>query len=503
MANRYNQEEIEMKVVIIGAGIAGLTAGIYAQQKGFETEIYEKNAMPGGECTGWERDGYTVDNCIHWLTGCREKDEIYALWRNIGAIDDNTEFIREPFFYKLEKGGKALHFWSDLEKARAEFLTVAPEDEKEINRFFDSVKKAECVRIPCEKSMAEMSTLEFIKFGISMAEMGMVIKEYGKDSLSMLADRFKNPLVRQMILSYLPSCCKAIPLISSYAFYTSGTGAIPKGGSVQMVRRIVERYESLGGKIHYNMPVKKINIERKRAVSITLSDGTSIPCDFVISAIDTAAVFGQMLDRKYMDKALRKMYDEKKYHIMSQFNVSFGITDKSECTPIEGTTVFSCKKLTVAGKEHDELGVKLYDYDEELFPADKRVIQCSIAQDSEEYGYWQALYSDREKYNAEKQRIAEEVMARIVEFCPSLDGKLKLLSTYSPVTFTKWCGAYKGSYMSFFEKSGSKSLTAKSSIKSLPNVFIAGQWITTNGGLPIAATSGKFAVDALVRAAYK
>ena len=41
------------KVVIIGGGIAGLAAGIYALNAGFEAEIYEKNAIPGGECMGW------------------------------------------------------------------------------------------------------------------------------------------------------------------------------------------------------------------------------------------------------------------------------------------------------------------------------------------------------------------------------------------------------------------------------------------------------------------
>ena len=36
------------KVVIIGGGVSGLSAGIYAQQMGYETEIYEKNPMVGG-----------------------------------------------------------------------------------------------------------------------------------------------------------------------------------------------------------------------------------------------------------------------------------------------------------------------------------------------------------------------------------------------------------------------------------------------------------------------
>lgn len=46
------------KVVIIGGGIAGMTAGILLQKVGFKTEIYEKNVLPGGQCTRWKREGY-------------------------------------------------------------------------------------------------------------------------------------------------------------------------------------------------------------------------------------------------------------------------------------------------------------------------------------------------------------------------------------------------------------------------------------------------------------
>lgn len=50
------------KTVIIGGGIAGLTAGIYLQKAGIQTEIYEKNKVPGGMCMGWRREGYFIDN---------------------------------------------------------------------------------------------------------------------------------------------------------------------------------------------------------------------------------------------------------------------------------------------------------------------------------------------------------------------------------------------------------------------------------------------------------
>lgn len=44
---------MDKKVVILGAGVSGLSAGIYALQAGYSVEIYEKNKVPGGECTGW------------------------------------------------------------------------------------------------------------------------------------------------------------------------------------------------------------------------------------------------------------------------------------------------------------------------------------------------------------------------------------------------------------------------------------------------------------------
>ncbi len=202
--------------------------------------------MAGGECTGWNRQGYHIDNCIHWLTGCREDDNLNKIWKNIGVLTEDTELFYEPYFYMLEMDGKQLHLWRDLEKARAEFLALAPEDEKELNLFFDNVRNAESVRVPCEKSMAEMSMMETIRFGMTMAAAGRMIMEYGKDSIADLARRFTNPMVREMMSRYLDPGYKAITLITSYAFYTSNNGAIPMGGFVGMVKRIVERFGSLG-----------------------------------------------------------------------------------------------------------------------------------------------------------------------------------------------------------------------------------------------------------------
>ena len=65
MANDINRHS----VIIIGAGIAGLSAGVYAQRSGYQTKIFEMHTLPGGVMTSWKRRGYTIDGCVQWLMG--------------------------------------------------------------------------------------------------------------------------------------------------------------------------------------------------------------------------------------------------------------------------------------------------------------------------------------------------------------------------------------------------------------------------------------------------
>ena len=123
---------MKKKIVIIGGGIGGLSAGIYALKAGYDAAIYEKNPVAGGECMGWNRKGYHIDNCIHWLTGTDEKTDLWKVWNTLGAIDENTAYVDEGKFYSSILDGKELTLWNDLEKTRNELIAFAPEDKKKI-----------------------------------------------------------------------------------------------------------------------------------------------------------------------------------------------------------------------------------------------------------------------------------------------------------------------------------------------------------------------------------
>ena len=79
------------KIIIIGAGITGLCSGIFLLKKGFDVSIYEKNDFAGGCCTGWVRDGYYIDNCMHWLTGTNQQTKTFKLWKKVGDKEELTK----------------------------------------------------------------------------------------------------------------------------------------------------------------------------------------------------------------------------------------------------------------------------------------------------------------------------------------------------------------------------------------------------------------------------
>ena len=76
----------EKSIIIVGAGVAGLTTGIYGQMNGYKTQIFEIHSKPGGLCTAWDRNGYVMtDACTGWLGSSPESD-YYHMWQEVGAL---------------------------------------------------------------------------------------------------------------------------------------------------------------------------------------------------------------------------------------------------------------------------------------------------------------------------------------------------------------------------------------------------------------------------------
>lgn len=485
-------------VAIIGGGIAGMTAGILLQKAGFKTEIFEKNALPGGLCTGWKREGYFIDNCIHWLTGTREGSALHELWKEIGALGDDVEVYKREMFFSSKLDNETLTFWRDKERTRQEMLSLSPEDKEEINRLIDYVGLSESMTIPVEKPFDAMNVIDFIKLGISMKAMGKVMKEYGKMDIRELGMRFKHPLIQRAIIDHMPPGYQAYAFLASYGTVTGGNGDIPKGGSLEMATRIANRYKKLGGIIHTNVNVKQVQLNGKRAEGIILDDDKIIKSDYVVCACDTSYTFGTLLPDKYMPKKLRQQYgDHTKYPISTSFQIAFAAEDMY--SELIGTRIFACEKIKIGIQDVEAMSIQSYDYEFNFAPEGKMILQSNFTQSEESYTYWQNLYLNRAQYSHKKKEIAEQVMLRIITEYPFLKGKIRILDIWTPMTYARYCNSYKGAYMSFINTKNAKTITTPGVIKEINNVFLASQWLMGPGGLPTAAAMGKFAAWRIIK----
>ena len=490
-----NGTNAKEKIIIIGGGIAGLSAGVYALLAGFDAEIYEKNAIPGGECIGWNRKGYHIDNCIHWLTGTRKDTEMYEVWKKVGALTDETEYAEIKAFYSTICDGQTATLWNDLKRTEEELIAISPEDEAEIKKFIKHVEYSKQCLFPANKPMEMWGVKDYINMGKSMADFPKVMKEFGKISLEDYSKRFKSPVLQKLMCDYLPKEYCAYAFLVSYATMADGNGKIPMGASLQMSLRMEKRFKELGGKIYYNSSIKSIDLDKKTTTGITLEDGKKVKGDYIIPTVDSYVLFHKLLPTEYMPKEVKAAYDApKKYPTTSGFQVAFAVSEKYD----RGETVFiDIDPIKIGNRTFSRMYVKAYGYDPIFVKDGKQVIQTCITQTDEDFEVWKSL--SEAEYRELKDALVKEVEQRIQDAFPELIGDLQFLDCWTPLTYERYCNAYHGSYMSFTTTPDAKQLKLKGRLKGIDNLYLAGQWTSSPGGLPVAAASGKFAIQRILK----
>ena len=377
-------------------------------------------------------------------------------------------------------------------------LALSPEDADEINRLIDAVGLAESMQVPVEKPFDRMTFFEYMKLGMSMADMGKVMKLYSGMDINELAARFTHPLIRKAIVTYMPPGYQAYAFLVSYATVTGENGDIPRGGSLAMILRMAETYKKLGGVLHTDAPVEKVLVSGKLAEGVLLEKQKQIvKSDYIICASDAYHTFTKLLDSSYMPKALRRQFEERQlYPVVSGFHVAFSVED--ELNEIKETHFFDCEPFMIGTSVADVMSVNNYSYEPSFAPEGHTVLQSMFVQTEEDYAYWLELSKDPQAYKQKKEELAEEVKQRLLVRFPYLAGKVSILDVWTPVTYNRYCNAYHGAYMSFIITKKAKSKTVPGKIKGLSNVFIAGQWLMGPGGLPTAASMGKFAAQRIM-----
>jgi len=320
-------------IIIIGAGIAGLAAGCYAQMNGYQSRIFEQHHLPGGLCTAWERGDYIFDGCIHYLFGSGSGQPYHRLWEELGAVQGRRMIDHSELLRVRDPDGDTLTVFCDPDCLGEHMKMISAADAPQIDALCNGVRQfmGFDLSLMQQKPPALFSGLEWAEMGQRMMPYLPALARWGTVSARDFAQRFRDPFLRKAIPHMFG--WPDIPMMvgmSLLAYMQQGNAGFPVGASLAFARAIEQRYLALGGQIHYKAPVEKILVDNApggsghRAIGVRLYDDSIHRADTVISAADGRATIFDMLGGAFIDGQIKRTYDGH-LPLHSQVQVSLGV----------------------------------------------------------------------------------------------------------------------------------------------------------------------------------
>jgi phytoene dehydrogenase-like protein len=432
---------MKKKVLIIGGGVAGLSAGIYSAMNGFDTVILEMHTVAGGQCTAWERKKYRFDYCLHWLVGT-SKGAFYDIWRETNVINDQTEIIDHDIHSRIiNNEGKEFIIYSNIDRWEKYLIEIAPDDTRTIHKMCNDMRKSALLE-PFALPPELRTPLDYLRLLPALMPIFKVVRKFGRlttkeyfDKLNFKSQRLKNALYGL----YGDRNFSALAFIFMLAWFNQKNAGYIKGGSYPLAQRMVEKFEKLGGKISYKNRVEKIIVDNDIAKGIILTDGTIIEADYVIGTADGYTTIYKMLEGKYVNKKIDFAY--KNWELFTPMaQVSFGI---NKTIPSEAPIIINVTKGLKIGQTNLDYGFSVmnYSYDSTMAPEGKTTI---VLRYETPWKLWENL--EGEDYKNEKKQIEKDAIGCLKTIYPGISEYIEVIDVATPRTDVRITGVRDGAY---------------------------------------------------------
>lgn len=488
----------EKSIIIIGAGLAGLSAGCYAQMNGYRCHIFEHHSKPGGVAASWKRQGYLIDGGIHFLMGHKPGQAIYELYRELGTTQashfpDMTTYGR----FIDEASGVRVDVTFDLDCLANDLKVIAPEDTRLIDDLITSTRAMQgsnMFEAGLGKPPELMGLLDRLK---QFWDMRKVFKYFAGNYAKSLAD-YAQPthslLLRRILENLFLPEVPAWFVFMLLALLADRQMGLLAGGCSDFVQPIEERYKALGGEVTYEATVEEILVQNDRAVGVCLTNGSDHRADVVVSAADGYSTIFKMLGGRYVNEKTKERYRTWKL-IRPVVMISFGVARIFLDDP-HLSFIMLKDPMTIGTQAIRGFSLRIFNYSTKFAPPGKTVVQALL---ETEWDFWNDLQKDRQRYDAEKQRVAKEVLARLEAYYPGISSVVEMTDVVTPYTTWRYTLNHKGAYMGWLPTPEGLMTTIPRTLPGLANFYMAGQWVLAGGGVPACLYSGRHVVQILCR----
>lgn len=469
----------ERHVLIIGGGVAGLSAGCYALASGFRATIVEHNLALGGVCTAWQRGPYTIDGCLHWLIG----GSFSRIYEELGVIPRVRLRALEQFAtYRDARDGFELTVTRDLERLRRDLVAAAPEDAGEIGRMIEAAGGLADLTPEIDEP-GEPATLAGLRrlWGIRHELVDAV--HFRRPLRAWAAEQLRSERLRRALTSVFFDEAPAILAPMLLGLLSRGHLSRPEGGTARLRDALVERYRELGGDAILHATVDEILVEDGRARGVRLADGTLMTADIVISTASAPETTLRLLGGRFGAEETRRRLERWKL-FQPIVLLSYGVA-----APLEGTPpllmIGEEEPFEVGGHPNPYLYVRVFNDEPSAAPPGHTVVQLILETTYE----WWATRGTR--YAAEKDRIAEETLHRLDRHLPGVEQAVRVVDVATPLTFWTMTRSWRGAFEGWMLNNESLLGHIDKRLKGLGAFYQAGQWVEPGGGVPMSLMSGR------------
>lgn len=295
-------------IVVIGAGLGGLSAAISLATEGFSVDLLEKNDKVGGKLNILEKDGFTFDLGPSILTMPHIFQALFDRAGKNMADYINIQTV-EPHWRNFFEDGSTLDLSSDPVIMKQELDKLGPNTAKEFEAFLAYSKK-----------LCEITEQGYFEHGLD--SFWELLKHYGPVRSLLEFDVFRSmdQGVRRFIkdpklvdvLNYFikyvgssPYDAPALMNLLPYIQFGYGLWYV-KGGMYGIAEGLQKLAEELGVNIRVNSEVAEIQHNAGRATAVRLLDGTVIPADIVVSNMEVIPAYKKLLNNDNEAKRLQR-----------------------------------------------------------------------------------------------------------------------------------------------------------------------------------------------------
>jgi len=460
-------------IIIIGAGLGGLTAGAKLTREGKKVLVIEQHNHPGGCATTFKRGNFTLEVGLHEMDGPSPRDMKTRIFNDLDVFT-NVEFIKVPEFYRFINDRYSVTIPHEPEIAIERLSELFPTEKEGIKAYFDQL-----LATPKRTEEKDNNVADFLDSIINNDDLKLIL-------LGNIGYFHDDPC--SLSLAYYT--------MAQRSYYTGGASFI-KGGSQKLSDHLAAYLKDHGGEFLFNHIATGISTNGNKVTGVTYKKKNDPDSQ------EMKAMAGEIVANNAIPNVARLLPPETGRELNKEISslkcgaslltvyLGFSRPPRELGHNYYSTALFDSSVRSIRDiyrNNNDDFSRRSFifvDYgqvDSGLAPAGKSVGAICCVDYLKD---WENL--DKKEYASKKKQITETLIQRLDKIIPGIKNIIEYSETGTSSTVRRYTLNPGGAVYGFAQTPSRKTFD---SFKLLDNLYFASAWGKAGGGFSGAIIGG-------------